>query len=121
MLISDVQNKDEITALIITELKDLGVKYRKEKKSKPAQVKFRPFYQFAFLKGFVHVFAGKMWQEKDIQDSFAPFGFDRCYFSKRRSCPNSTICCRSLSKDSRECSSRRYFSKSRFVLEAEGN
>lgn len=39
MLISDVQNKDEITALIITQLKDLGVKYRKEKKQKTTQVK----------------------------------------------------------------------------------
>lgn len=38
MLISDVHNKDEVTALIITELKDLGVKYRKEKKTKSSQV-----------------------------------------------------------------------------------
>ncbi|KAL5285702.1 ARHGAP11A family protein [Megaselia abdita] len=39
MLISDVQNKDEITALIITELKDLGVKYRKKKTKETTQEK----------------------------------------------------------------------------------
>lgn len=48
MLISDVQNKDEITALIITDLKDLGVKYRKEKKAKTTQVKTRLFVVVIF-------------------------------------------------------------------------
>ena len=38
MLANDVYNKDELSALVISELKELGVKYRKEKKSKSGQV-----------------------------------------------------------------------------------
>lgn len=41
MLLGDVLNKDELSSLVIAELKEFGIKFRKEKKTKSAQVMFR--------------------------------------------------------------------------------
>jgi hypothetical protein len=38
MLINDVENKDELFSVIVSELRDHGIKYRKEKKAKTGQV-----------------------------------------------------------------------------------
>lgn len=39
MLINDVENKEELFNIIVSELRSHGIKYRKEKRSKPGQVK----------------------------------------------------------------------------------
>ncbi|XP_037925102.1 rho GTPase-activating protein 11A-like isoform X2 [Hermetia illucens] len=39
MLLGDVLNKDELSSLVIAELKEFGIKFRKEKKTKSAQEK----------------------------------------------------------------------------------
>ena len=38
MYINDIENKDELFSVIVNELRDHGIKYRKEKKSKNGQV-----------------------------------------------------------------------------------
>lgn len=39
MLINDVKNREEIHTLVTSELRLLGIKYRKDKKNKNGQVK----------------------------------------------------------------------------------
>ncbi|KAL1400836.1 hypothetical protein pipiens_007099 [Culex pipiens pipiens] len=41
MLINDVENKEELFNIIVSELRSHGIKYRKEKRSKPGQDKLR--------------------------------------------------------------------------------
>lgn len=48
MLINDVENKEELFNIIVSELRSHGIKYRKEKRSKPGQVK--RFELFLFLR-----------------------------------------------------------------------